>query len=301
MGERTSAERMSSERSSCERSCSRRRRPSFSESEDIRMRRSNSFSDGEENVRFFLSRCDATSAFRDRNHPSFSKRHRLTSNSDWTNFHRWRSGQLRIAQALTPHQPVPSSNDPTDLSASYPPSSTSRILLISPTVSSMDLHEPGHHLTRTTSVRPLPTSSDRRDLEMDCRIEREAAAASHCHGERPPRRQLEQRPRRCHEDTDPGVGGRAGDSSRRESASGGNPCGQIRHAAESPPARAAHGAAMSAAALRYSDVGLLVGLCSPPPQPASGGPAASAAASAVDDSDDTLALLLKYTHVVGPS
>ena len=140
---------------------------------------------------------------------------------------------------------------------------------------------------------------------MDCRIEREVAAGSHGHGERPPRR-LEQRSRRrCEEDADPAASASscrtpAGGGGRCEAASGGGVCGggggfgQIRHIADSPPARAAK----SAAALRYGDVDLLVGLCSPPPQPPTAG---RPGVGEADESDDTLALLLKYTHVVGPS
>ena len=51
---------------------------------------------------------------------------------------------------------------------------------------------------------------------------------------------------------------------------------------------------------RYGDVGLLLGLCAPAPGPAATPDGAGAGDSEMD-SDATLALLLKYTHVVGAS
>ncbi len=53
------------------------------------------------------------------------------------------------------------------------------------------------------------------------------------------------------------------------------------------------------AALRYCDVDLLLGLCAPPESIPSAPP--GGADSGDIDPDATLALLLKYTHVVGAS
>jgi hypothetical protein len=59
------------------------------------------------------------------------------------------------------------------------------------------------------------------------------------------------------------------------------------------------GAGDHVSAMRYGDVGLLLGLCSPAPLPAPAGCPRSARTDIEDD--DILPLLLKYTHVVGAS
>ncbi len=71
-------------------------------------------------------------------------------------------------------------------------------------------------------------------------------------------------------------------------------------AADDRSRRTASAAAREQAdAQRYCDVGLLLGLCAPPAP----GPAATpdGSGSGEIDSDATLALLFKYTHVVGAS
>ena len=79
--------------------------------------------------------------------------------------------------------------------------------------------------------------------------------------------------------------------------------GRSRHAAASADDRSRRTASAAAReqadAQRYGDVGLLLGLCAP----SAPGPAATpdGSGSGEIDSDATLALLFKYTHVVGAS
>jgi hypothetical protein len=150
---RTSCDR--GPRSSCERNsqhfdrlCIRRRRPSFSESEDLRMRRSNSFSDGEE--RLSGTFCEGSGGVFERTHPSICKRHRLTNNSDWTNFYRWRSAQKSIMHALTPHS-------------------------VSADVLSPALPHSPPRFSSTMSASANRRNAVRRDLELDCKNENEAS------------------------------------------------------------------------------------------------------------------------------
>ena len=233
---RTSCDRNSFERIHFDRACSRRRRPSFSESEDIRMRRSNSFSDGEE--RLSGSFCDGAPGLYEWSYPSICKRHRLTNNSDWTNIYRWRSAQKRMMQALTPLPVASISSSPSvsqlQFSPSFPPSPSRRLVA-------------------------------RRDLELDCLNESEAAQTAPLQPF-PPTALFD------HMATSAPLP-RARDFSE-----------QVQQAdrIKSTPDRSA----------RYGDVGLLVGLCSPPPP-------LSSAVGASDDDEDLLPLLLKYTHVVG--
>jgi hypothetical protein len=92
---------------------------------------------------------------------------------------------------------------------------------------------------------------------------------------------------------------------------------ETRHSDRSPPPDDAHcemrprrrahartrdhgvGAGDHISAMRYGDVGLLLGLCAPPPLPTPAG-CPRAARTDIED-DDILPLLLKYTHVVGAS
>jgi hypothetical protein len=112
-------------------------------------------------------------------------------------------------------------------------------------------------------ARPTSRMVVRSDLELDCLNESEARSSDthpsdDAHCEMRPRRREQVRIRDRHH----GVG--AGDH---------------------------------VSAMRYGDVGLLLGLCSPP-QPPAGCP--RAARADIED-DDVLPLLLKYTHVVGAS
>ena len=180
--------------------------------------------------------------------------------------------------------------------SSYPPTSSTR------TSSALDLAIASHNSAPSAS-RPLATPAVRRDLEMDCLNDGELGEG--CRGGLPPfprtqTRRLEQRARACdHDDTH----GRA----TAAAAAGRGGCAACAPAA----AGAASSAAREAAALRYSDVDFLLGLCAATaPAPAPAAPPAGAGARGEggappsddsDDSDDTLALLLKYTHVVGAS
>jgi hypothetical protein len=183
--------------------------------------------------------------------------------------------------------------------SSYPPTSSNR------TSSSLNLAIASHNSAPSASS-PLATPAVRRDLEMDCLNDGELGEG--CRGGLPPfprtpTRRLEQRARACdHDDTH----GRA-TAVAAPAAAGRGGCAACAPAA----AVAASSAAREAAALRYSDVDLLLGLCAATaPVPAPAAPPARAGArdeggappsADSDDSDDTLALLLKYTHVVGAS
>ena len=232
---RISCERNSFDRHNFDRSCFRRRRPSFSESEDVRMRRSNSFSDGEERTSGSL--CEGSGGIFERGFPSICKRHRLTGNSEWTNFYRWRSSQKNIMQALTP----------------FPVSHMQ--------VSTSDLFDPTRRSLSTAggeSRRHTVT----RDLELDCLNESEAPLS-----------------RSSQSRTFDSVSSKSDRNSKD----------MLRPKCRGETATTSDSNGNS---LRYGDVGLILGLCSPI---ATGGDAACSDSA----EDDILPLLLKYTHVVG--
>jgi hypothetical protein len=114
-------------------------------------------------------------------------------------------------------------------------------------------------------AHPPARTTIRRDLELDCLNESETRPSdpsddAHCEMRPPARRRAQVRIRDQHH------GVSAGDH---------------------------------VSTMRYGDVGLLLGLCSPPPPPASS--ACPRAARTDIEDDDILPLLLKYTHVVGAS